>query len=242
MRRRLFLMALVAALMLILAALRAALMATPFTGGSTWGGYSFWELRHSLPQGVFRASLLLICCAAFSLCMQAALKLAQGKARNLITLRSVASANLWCGIPALACCTLCIPLIFPPETICTPSESPFEVLGVISSLLILCFLTARFRHSVFAWLCLPVSLLSLLVCGELQSQAITILPGTIFLASGMTICRAKLNLALAAGLCVLGTGIHAVLTCPELTSGIAYAATLLSLAPALYIKLTTRQG
>ena len=242
MRRRLFLMSLVAALMLILAALRAAHMATPFSGGSTLGGISFWELRHSLPQGVFTAALLLICGAAFSLCMQAAMKLVRGKARSTHTLLHVASACLWCGIPTLASCTLCMHLVYPPETTCVPSELPFEILGGVSLLLILCFLTAQLRHQSIAWICLPVSLLCLLICGELQSRTITIVPGTIFLVTGMALCQTKFTPVFAAGLCALGTVIHALLTCPDLTSGIVYAATLLCLTPALYIKLTTRQS
>ena len=242
MRRRLFLMALVAALMLILAALRAAYMATPFSGGNSLGGVSFWELRHSLPQGVFTAAILLLCGAAFSLCMQAALKLARGKMRNIDTFLRVASACLWCGVPTLASCTLCMHLIFPPETTCAPSELPFEILGVVSFLLILCLLTARLRHQAFAWLCLPVSLLSLMICGELQGQAINTLPGSIFLATGLAFCIARRHLSVAIFVCIVGICTHALLTCPDLACGTAYAATLLCLALPLGIKLMTERN
>ena len=242
MRRRLFLMALVAALMLILAALRAAYMATPFSGGNSLGGVSFWELRHSLPQGVFTAAILLLCGAAFSLCMQAALKLARGKMRNIDTFLRVASACLWCGVPTLASCTLCMHLIFPPETTCAPSELPFEILGVVSFLLILCLLTARFRHQAFAWLCLPVSLLSLMICGELQGQTITILPGSVFLSTGLALCLTWRHISVALCACIVGICSHALLTCPDLACGTAYAATLLCLALPLGIKLMTERN
>lgn len=242
MRRRLFLMSLVAALMLILAALRAAHMATPFSGGSTLGGISFWDLRHSLPKGVFTAALFLICGAAFSLCMQAALKLAREKMRNIDTLLRVASSCLWCGVPTLASCTLCMHLIFPPEATCVPSELPFEILGVVSFALILCLLTAQLRHQAFAWLCLPVSLLSLMICGELQGQAIITLPGSIFLATGLAFCIARRHLSVALFVCIMGICTHALLSCSDLACGIAYAATLLCLALPLGIKLMTERN
>ena len=241
MRRRLFLMALVAALMLVLAALRAALMATPFSGGSTWGGYSFWELRHSLPQGVFSAALLLICSAAFSLCLQSAVKLAQGETTCTSALLHVASACLWCGVPVLASCTLCMHLIFPPETMSIPAGLPFQVLGAIILILMLCLPAARLRHKTFAWLCLPVSALSLLICGELQGQSLTMLPGCIFLSAGMALLQAGYRLPVSAGICILGAGMHAILTGPGLSGGFVYAATLLCLSPALYLRLTARQ-
>ena len=234
-------MALVAALMLVLAALRTALMATPFSGGSTWGGYSFWELRHSLPQGVFSAALLLICSAAFSLSLQAAANLALKKDICINSFLHVATACLWCGIPVLACCRLCMHLIFPPEMTCIPSELPFWVLGTISFILMLCLPAAQLRHKVFSWLVLPASVLSLLTCGELQSQSLTMLPGCIFLSAGMALLQAGYRLPVSAGICILGAGMHAILTGPGLSGGFVYAVTLLCLSPALYLRLTARQ-
>lgn len=242
MRRRLFLMALVAALVLILAALRAALMATPFTGGSTWGGYSFWELRHSLPQGVFSAALLLICSAAFSLSLQSAVNLALKKDICINSFLRVATACLWCGVPVLACSRLCMHLIFPPEMTCIPSELPFWVLGTISFILMLCLPAAQLRHKVFSWLVLPASVLSLLTFGELQSQTLAILPGCLFLSAGMVLLLAGYRFSVSSCICILGGALHAMLTIPGLAGKFAYAATLLCLTPALYLKLTTRQG
>ena len=71
MRNRLFLLALLAALILIQAVLRSAAMSTPFHGGSTLGGYTFWELRGVLPLGVFAAGSLLFLSAAAAQCAQA---------------------------------------------------------------------------------------------------------------------------------------------------------------------------
>ena len=105
-------MSLVAALMLILAALRAAHMATPFSGGSTLGGISFWDLRGALPLGVFMAGALLLISAAAAQCAQAALHLAGWHQRLALSLGSIASAGLWCGVPCLACCYNSLPHIF----------------------------------------------------------------------------------------------------------------------------------
>lgn len=183
MRNRLFLLVLLAALIIIQAVLRTATMATPFSGGSTLAGYSFWELRSSLPMGVFSAGCLLFLSAAAAQCAQAALQLCRKGDRSLSRkLGSIVSAGLWCGAPCMASCYNALTCIFPWISTCNPQawHTPqlFEWLlhGSIIAL-VLCRALTLSRHPASAWITLPLSLFCLLICGQAWfSLAFILLP------------------------------------------------------------------
>ncbi|MBR2314452.1 MAG: hypothetical protein IKA55_06310 [Akkermansia sp.] len=165
MRNRLFLLALLAALILIQAVLRSASMSTPFHGGSTLGGYTFWELRGVLPLGVFAAGSLLFLSAATGQCAQAILQLTQKNRSGLIhKLGSISSAGLWCGAPCLAACYNALPYIFPwlnsydPQGWQTAQHLEWVLHGSIIAL-VLCRILTLSRPAAAAYLTLPLSLL-----------------------------------------------------------------------------------
>lgn len=172
MQNRLFLLALLAALLIIQAVLRTAIMATPFSMGTTLGGYSFWELRGALPMGVFSIGCLLFLSAATAQCAQAGLQFChKGNRRLSRKLGSVVSAGLWCGAPCMASCYNALTCIFPWMSSCNPqvwqSTQLLEWLlhGSIIAL-VLCRALTLSRHPAAAWITLPLSLLCLLVCGQ----------------------------------------------------------------------------
>lgn len=193
MRNRLFLMALLAALIIIQAVLRTAATSTPFSSGSTLGGYSFWELRSALPIGVFSAGCLLLLSAATAQCAQAALQLCHKGSRRLSQrLDSIVSAGLWCGAPCMASCTNALYCIFPWVNSCNlqiwQSAQLLEWLlhGSII-VLILCRALTLSRHHAAAYITLPLSLLCLLACGQAWfSLAFILLPIGLMGAGGAT--------------------------------------------------------
>ena len=73
-------------------------------------------------------------------------------------------------------------------------------------------------------------------------KTITILPGSVFLSTGLALCLTWRHISVALCACIVGICSHALLTCPDLACGTAYAATLLCLALPLGIKLMTERN
>ncbi len=261
MRNRLFLLALLAALILIQAVLRSAAMSTPFHGGSTLGGYTFWELRGVLPLGVFAAGSLLFLSAAAAQCAQAILQLAQKNKSSLAhKLGSIASAGLWCGAPCLAACYNALPYIFPwlsvydPQDWQTAQHLEWVLHGSLIAL-ILCRVMTLSKPRMAAYLTLPVSLLCLLACGQMWfSIPFILLPIGLMGAGGATMllgrgrCWAAIPLLTAVIMNAVLFGHnaaagHPLQTAPYPATALwaTYACTLLLLAPALYLKVASLQ-
>lgn len=258
MRNRLFLLALLAALILIQAVLRSAAISTPFHGGNTLGGYTFWELRGVLPLGVFAAGSLLFLSAAAAQCTQAILQLVQKNRSGLIhKLGSIASAGLWCGAPCLAACYNALPYIFPwlndydPQGWQTAQHLEWVLHGSIIAL-ILCRVLTLCKPAVAAYLTLPISLLCLLACGLMWfNAAMILLPVGILGAAGgvMLIQWRKLSfIPLLAAVITNGFiftifgGYQSPPVSPialDTAVWITYTCTLLLLAPALFLKVTS---
>lgn len=258
MRNRLFLLALLAALILIQAVLRSAAISTPFHGGSTLGGYTFWELRGVLPLGVFAAGSLLFLSAAAAQCTQAILQLVQKNRSGLIhKLGSIASAGLWCGAPCLAACYNALPYIFPwlndydPQVWQSAQHLEWALHGSIIAL-ILCRVLTLCKPAVAAYLTLPISLLCLLACGLMWfNAAMILLPVGILGAAGgvMLIQWRKLSfIPLLAAVITNGFiftifgGYQSPPVSPialDTAVWITYTCTLLLLAPALFLKVTS---
>ena len=258
MRNRLFLLALLAALILIQAVLRSAAISTPFHGGNTLGGYTFWELRGVLPLGVFAAGSLLFLSAAAAQCTQAILQLVQKNRSGLIhKLGSIASAGLWCGAPCLAACYNALPYIFPwlndydPQVWQSAQHLEWALHGSIIAL-ILCRVLTLCKPAVAAYLTLPISLLCLLACGLMWfNAAMILLPVGILGAAGgvMLIQWRKLSfIPLLAAVITNGFiftifgGYQSPPVSPialDTAVWITYTCTLLLLAPALFLKVTS---
>lgn len=258
MRNRLFLLALLAALILIQAVLRSAAISTPFHGGNTLGGYTFWELRGVLPLGVFAAGSLLFLSAAAAQCTQAILQLVQKNRSGLIhKLGSIASAGLWCGAPCLAACYNALPYIFPwlndydPQGWQTAQHMEWVLHGSLIAL-ILCRVLTLSKPAVAAYLTLPISLLCLLACGLMWfNAAMILLPVGILGAAGgvMLIQWRKLSfIPLLAAVITNGFiftifgGYQSPPVSPialDTAVWITYTCTLLLLAPALFLKVTS---
>ena len=258
MRNRLFLLALLAALILIQAVLRSAAISTPFHGGNTLGGYTFWELRGVLPLGVFAAGSLLFLSAAAAQCTQAILQLVQKNRSGLIhKLGSIVSAGLWCSAPCLAACYNALPYIFPwlndynPQGWQTAQHLEWALHGSIIAL-ILCRVLTLCKPAVAAYLTLPISLLCLLACGLLWfNAAMILLPVGILGAAGgvMLIQWRKLSfIPLLAAVITNGFiftifgGYQSPPVSPialDTAVWITYTCTLLLLAPALFLKVTS---
>lgn len=173
MRNRLFLLALLTAVIIIQAVLRTASVSTPFSGISTLGGYAFWELRGVLPLGVFSAGSLLFLSAATAQCAQATLQLSTRNRSNLIhKLGRIVSAGIWCGTPCIASCYNALPYIFPwlnaddPQGWQTAQHLEWTLHGSVIAL-ILCRMLTLSKPAVAAFITLPLSLLCLLVCGQM---------------------------------------------------------------------------
>ena len=259
MRNRLFLLALLAALILIQAVLRSAAMSTPFHGGSTLGGYTFWELRGALPLGVFAAGSLLFLSAAAAQCAQAVLQLAQKNKSSLAhKLGSIASAGIWCGAPCLAACYNALPCIFPwlndydPQVRLTAQHLEWVLHGSLIAL-ILCRVLTLSKPGVGAYLTLPVSLLCLLACGQIWfGIPFILLPIGLMGAGGaaMLLGRgrrwAALPLLTAAIMNAVLFGYYAAIgdpfqtvAYPETALWITYTGTLLLLLPAWFLKVAS---
>lgn len=159
MRHRLFLLALITILLLVLGLLRAAAVATPFHGGCTLGGISFWELRHDLPTGIYCAGLFLLAIAAFCLCGQAARRL---KSTDDRITGPLAAGALIAGLPLVICSTLEYQLIL------RTTEADVRSIQICAGALVAASLFCRFRYA--AWPCIPACLLCLLfICRNLVS-------------------------------------------------------------------------
>ena len=259
MRNRLFLLTLLAALILIQAVLRSAAMSTPFHGGSTLGGYTFWELRGVLPLGVFAAGSLLFLSAAAAQCTQAILQLAQKNKRDFIhKLGSISSAGLWCGAPCLAACYNALPYIFPwlnaydPQGWQTARHLDWVLHGSIIAL-ILCRVLTLSKPGMAAYLTLPLSLLCLLACGQMWfGIPFILLPIGLMGAGGaaMLLGRGRrwaaiplltagiMNAVLFGYNVAVGHPLQTV-TYPETAAWVTYTCTLLLLSPALFLKVAS---
>lgn len=191
MRHRLFLLVLVTVLLLMQAVLRSAAQATPFSGGATLGGISFWELRGALPLGVFAAGLLLVTTAAMAQCIQAALHQVHTRSRIQAHAGYIASACLWCGAPLMAMCYAALPHIFPwlqaynPQGWQTLRHLEWVLNGSIITL-VLCRVATLSQRALFSRLTLPLGLLCLLALGQMGfNQALILLPAAAMLTAGL---------------------------------------------------------
>lgn len=191
MHNRLFLLVLLSVLLLIQAALRSAAQATPFSGGETLGGVSFWELRGALPLGVFAAGLLLVTTAAMAQCLQATLSLAHTRSRLHFHAGLIASASLWCGAPLMAMCYASLPCIFTWIPACDPQgwQTPQHLEWVLNGCiitLVLCRVSTLNRRAFSSWLILPLGLLCLLALGQMSfNQALILLPAAVMCTAGL---------------------------------------------------------
>lgn len=188
---RLFLLVLVAVLLLMQAVLRSAAQATPFSGGETLGGISFWELRGALPLGVFAAGLLLVTTAAMAQCVQAALLQTQTRSRIRAQAGHIASACLWCGAPLMAMCYTSLPHVFPwlqaydPQGWQTLRHLEWVLNGSIITLVI-CRVVTLSQRVFISLLTLPLGLLCLLALGQMGfNQALILLPAAAMLTAGL---------------------------------------------------------
>lgn len=260
MRNRLFLLALVAALLLVQAVLRTAAMATPLSSATLWGTYTFWDLRGVLPLGVFMAGALMVTTAAASQCAQAALLIAGHHQQLARALGSIASAGLWCGAPCLACCYNALPHIFawlsgyyeaaPWQT---AQYLDWALHGSFIAL-ILCRVLSTGRKQGYAYITLPLSLLCLLACGQMWFNAamILLLPGILGATGGVMLIQKRKSSVLLTATALVTNGLlftmfgDADYQSPPASPialdqavWITYACTLLLLAPALYLKATS---
>lgn len=261
MRNRLFLLALVAVMLLVQAVLRTAAMATPLSSATLWGSYTFWDLRGVLPLGVFSAGTLLVISAAAAQCAQAALQLA-GKRHDRLCcmLGSIASVGLWCGAPCMASCYNALPHIFawlsglyegaPWQT----AQHLDWVLHGSFITLIFCRVLSTYQKRSCAYVILPLSLLTLLACGQMWfNSAMILLPiGILGAAGGVMLMQGRrlsilflLTAFIANGLLLTMFG-DADYQSPPVSPialnqavWITYTCTLLLLTPALYLKSTS---
>ena len=197
MRNRLFLLALVAVLLLVQAVLRTAAMATPLSLATTWGGYTFWELRGALPLGVFAAGMLLVSTAALAQSAQAALLIAGRYQRLTRNLGSIVSAGLWCGAPLVASCMNALQYIFPwlssydPTGWQTAGHLEWVLHGSII-LLIICRLATLSRKTATAYITLPAGMLCLLLISLLGfGHPLLLLPVAAMAAAGLAMLRGR---------------------------------------------------
>ncbi len=172
MRNRFFLLALLVIILLMQAVLRAAAQATPFSGGSTWGNFSFWELRGALPLGVFAIGTLFICTAAIARLFQASVQLTNSKHPLIRKSSSIATACLWCGVPCMASTLNALPYIFPWMNAHDPggwqtTDNLHLVLSGCIILLIICHFLQHIQKLILACFIIPASLLCLLSFGKM---------------------------------------------------------------------------
>ena len=247
MQNRLFLLALVAVLLLMQAVLRSAFMATPFSGGETLGGISFWELRGAIPLGVFAAGLLLLTTSAAALIAQAATQLAHGTPRIRKHLSTLAAASLWCGIPTMAGCFNALPYIFPwllsydSSSWQTQQHLEWTLHGSML-LLVICYIAGQLRPSVFPYL-LPLPLFCLLALGQMGfNQAFILIPTAIMSAAGILMLlgrgRRWAAIPLLTGVAMNGALLwltaNPIATIPA--AAVVYILTLILLAGPFYLK------
>ena len=259
MRNRLFLLALLTAIIIIQAVLRTAAVSTPFSGSSTLGGYTFWELRGVLPLSVFSAGSLLFLSAATAQCAQATLQLSTRNHSNLIhKLGSIISAGIWCGTPCMASCYNALPYIFPwlnaydPHGWQTAQHLEWTLHGSIIAL-ILCRMLTLSKPAVAAYITLPLSLLCLLICGQMWfGIPFILLPIGLMSAGGsaMLLGRGRrwatiplltaviMNAALFGYNVAIGSPLQTA-TYPTTVFWITYTCTILLLAPALFLKASS---
>lgn len=255
MRNRLFLLALLTAVIIIQAVLRSAAVSNPFSGGSTLGGYTFWELRAALPLGVFSAGSLLFLSAAAAQCAQAALQLAtRGRSDLIHKLGCIVSAGIWCGAPCMASCYNTLSFIFPwlnePENWQTAQHLEWVLHGSIIAL-ILCRVFTQSKPAASACITLPLSLLCLLACGQLWfGIPFILLPVGLMGAGGaaMLLGRGRhwaiiplltaviMNGALFGYSTAVVFPVIQTAPYPASVTWITYICTLLLLAPALFLK------
>lgn len=260
MRNRLFLLALVAALLLVQAVLRTAAMATPLSSATLWGTYTFWDLHGVLPLGVFMAGALMVTTAAASQCAQAALHIAGHHQQLARALGSIASTGLWCGAPCLACCYNALPHIFAWLT-GYHEASPWQTAQYLDWVLhgsfialILCRVLSTGRKQGYAYITLPLSLLCLLACGLMWFNAAMILlpPGILGAAGGVMLLQGRrlsalpLLTAFIANSLLFTLAGEADYQSPPVSPlaldtavWMTCTCTLLLLAPALYLKATS---
>ncbi len=195
MRNRLFLLALVAALLLVQAVLRTAAMATPLSLATTWGGVSFWELRGAVPLGVFAAGIALLSAAAVAQSTQAALLIAGRCQRLAHNLGSIVSAGLWCGAPLMAASLNALPYIFPWLNVYNPagwqtSEHLDWALHGSVILLIISRLATLGSRQTAAYFTLPAGLLCVLFISLLGfGHPLLLLPVAAMTTAGLTMLR-----------------------------------------------------
>ncbi len=114
MKSRIFLVALVMLLLLINAAFSQVMNATIFSGGEFLGLIPYWEMKESLPCGIFAAAAL---AAALGMGAQfwGGLLPACGVGKWVPEghFSSFATAGLWCGWPLLGACLAVAGFLFP---------------------------------------------------------------------------------------------------------------------------------
>ncbi len=114
MKTRVFLVALVMLLLLLNAAFSQVMNATIFSGGELFGLIPYWELKESLPCGVFAAAAFV---AALGMGAQfwGGLLPACGAGRWVPgrDFTRFATAGVWCGWPLLGCCFAVAGFLFP---------------------------------------------------------------------------------------------------------------------------------
>ena len=259
MRNRLFLLALVAALLLVQAVLRTAATATPFSNATLWDSYTFWDLRGVIPLGVFTAGVLLVISAATAQCAQAALYIAGRHQQLARKLGCIASAGLWCGAPCMATCYNALPHIFAWLT-GHYEASPWQTAQYLDWVLhgsfialILCRVLSTCQKQGYAYIILPLSLLCLLACGLMwfNSAMILLPPGILGAAGGAMLMQGRkssiipLLTAFIANHLLFAVFGGADYQSPPVSPfaldtavWITYTSTLLLLAPAVYLKTT----
>lgn len=251
MRNRLFLLALVATLLLAQAILRNAAQATPFSGGTTWGGCSFWELRGALPLGIFAAGALLVFTAAACQCLSSALRISDSAPRLRKNAGQLSSACLWCGVPVVASCMNALPYIFgwlgayDTNGWQTMQHLEWSLNGSMIALIICHVLSQSTLADKTAYLTLLLPLGALLLVGQMGfNQAFIIIPCAIMAAAGalMLLGRGKawapIPLLTAVGMnaCLFAQAAPAISVQPA--AFFTCAAALILLAALLLLKLT----
>lgn len=250
MQNRLFLLALVAVLLLMQAVLRSAFMATPFSGGETLGGISFWELRGAIPLGVFAAGLLLLTTAAAALMLLAVARQFYRTHRLTKNLSTLSAASLWCGIPTMAGCLNALPYIFPwllaydSSSWKTQQHLEWTLHGCML-LLVIGHIIVQFRPTRHATplFMLPLPLLCLLALGQMGfSQPLILIPTAIMSTAGILMllgpgrrwAAIPLLTAVAMNGALLWLTANPMATIPA--AAVVYILTLILLAGPFYLK------
>lgn len=165
-RHRIFLLTLVFFLLIVQSLLRSAAVATPFSGTTLPGGFTFWELRGQLPTGVAAAALTAVLAGAGCQIWQGLRMLGRYSAPAV---DRAAGCGLWCGWPLLACCFSGLGYIL-PEPAPLPIPLPYMVNGSLV-LLVACRFVSRRCHPAAGCFCVLAALTALLVPGWLYADA-----------------------------------------------------------------------